>query len=62
MARRISAATERTLLGVVKCDETIKPALFGAGFSDVDIEIAERVGLELTPVRLKPGIKRREVA
>jgi len=38
--------------GAVDRDEQIELALFGADLGEIDVEVADGVGLELTPVRL----------
>lgn len=40
---------EGELRGPIDGDEEVEPALRGAYFGDVDVEVANRIGLELTP-------------
>jgi hypothetical protein len=49
---------ESELRSAVDGDEQIQPTLFGADFSDIDVEVADRAGLELLtgrPVALNIG-------
>src|ERR1700757_2730920 len=39
---------EGELRGPIDGDEEVEPALGGADFGDVDVEVADRIGLELT--------------
>ena len=42
---------EGKLRGSIDRDQQIEPAFFGAHFRDVDVEVADRVGLELLAPR-----------